>query len=404
VLLKSVAAFLIGLLGASAAAAGAGHALSGMAAPERGATSLARSAAQLVGLLVYDDGYGSRTEIATLDGRRHWTVTATPPGVESDPKWAPDGRRIAFVARTKTHLALYVVNADGRTGLRVLARFVAPGGPPLDRLSFAWSPDGRRLALATSMASACRVGRRQLSILHLYIVDANGGRLRALPIAAGTAHFERWKLVPIAIPILTWGHSGRTLLYTVDWGISRPTDYDSDCQFYIDSLHVVRADGMGSRRLVAPNEPIGGAAWSWDERRIAFAECQIQGGCLGVTTINSDGSQRRVLPHSGGLNFEEPVAWLPDGKVVFGGDKLYSETPGSDRRNTLPRSRIDPYILDVSADGHQVAFVGLSGSHAVLRVADLDTHRTVDTRVPTDLPTGDLTSGYVANKDVHLGG
>jgi len=53
----------------------------------------------------------------------------------SDPRWSPDGRRLAFVRDR----AIWVVDADGSRQIRVTAH---PGGDTRPR----WSPDGHRLA------------------------------------------------------------------------------------------------------------------------------------------------------------------------------------------------------------------------------------------------------------------
>ena len=77
-------------------------------------------------------------------------VTASEEDV-SDPQWAPDGRRLAFVRDGE----IWVVEADGARLSRVVAK---PGGGRAPR----WSPDGRRIAFLS----------RQRGWSQVWIIDA----------------------------------------------------------------------------------------------------------------------------------------------------------------------------------------------------------------------------------------
>ena len=55
------------------------------------------------------------------------------------PRWSPDGRRIAFVSDRNSNCEIYVMNADG-TGIRNIS------WSPLHNLSPCWSPDGKQVA------------------------------------------------------------------------------------------------------------------------------------------------------------------------------------------------------------------------------------------------------------------
>ena len=47
--------------------------------------------------------------VANVDGSGQTRLTDNSSGLELDPRWSPDGRRIAFI----TDSGLYVANADG---------------------------------------------------------------------------------------------------------------------------------------------------------------------------------------------------------------------------------------------------------------------------------------------------
>jgi Tol biopolymer transport system component len=85
------------------------------------------------------------------------------PGAESDARWSPDGRRIAFTGWPETGMDIYVMDADG-SNLRRLTDH-----PGYDREP-SWSPDGRRIAFTSD-----RDGN-----YNIYVMDADGSNLALL--------------------------------------------------------------------------------------------------------------------------------------------------------------------------------------------------------------------------------
>jgi Tol biopolymer transport system component len=108
--------------------------------------------------VVNADGQGPK-EIARLDERYVHTVA-----------WSPTGDLIAFVGMEQSSgLAdLYVVNPDG-SGLRSLAQG--------ENLGLAWSPDGRRLAVALSEPSSSTVHGNPINLYTIHLDDGAIARL-----------------------------------------------------------------------------------------------------------------------------------------------------------------------------------------------------------------------------------
>ena len=89
--------------------------------------------------------------VIEADGSRLVRVTDHPAG-NSRPRWSPDGQRLAFVSRRRGWSQVWIIDAPVPRRGRPAAHPLPPeprqlSGPGIDVEDFAWSPDGRRLAL-----------------------------------------------------------------------------------------------------------------------------------------------------------------------------------------------------------------------------------------------------------------
>ena len=74
-----------------------------------------------------------------VDGSNVRRLT-TNPALDFDPAWSPDGGRLAFAStRDADNYEIYVMNADGTGQTRLT-------NDPVVEYNPAWSPDGRRIA------------------------------------------------------------------------------------------------------------------------------------------------------------------------------------------------------------------------------------------------------------------
>lgn len=97
---------------------------------------------------------------------------SSPRGMETFPRFSPDGTQIAFSGNYEGNTDIYVIPASGGEPLRITHH----GAP--DRM-LGWYPDGKSLLFASEMASfTSRVGQ-------IYKVSATGGLPEKLPIAYG---------------------------------------------------------------------------------------------------------------------------------------------------------------------------------------------------------------------------
>jgi TolB protein len=228
------------------------------------------------------DASGSNDVVVmNADGSGRENLT-TGPDDDTDPAWAPDGARLAFVRDGVVH----VVRADG-TGVRRVTLGASP----------AWSPDGARLVVA----------RRTVLGVDLFSVRADGKGLRRLTRTAAAESEPEWSPDGRLIAFVRGAPDGSARIF------------------------VVRPDGRGVRRVTSGQVEDSSPSWSPNARQLAFVRDDEALGISRVFVTTPDGKRIRPLVSELELDpaatFEAGPAWAPDGKylVFVRGARLYSD-------------------------------------------------------------------------------
>ncbi len=252
--------------------------------------------------------------IVEADGSR-LTRVAAKPGGGREPRWSPDGRRLAFVSRRRGWSQVWVIDAPvprrgrpQRDPRPAEATALTETGIDVD--SFAWSPDGTRLAVMAHR------GGDDLTTSQIAIVDAATG---ATEVVAGE----------------------RSLDTGARWLPDGSLVYVSDADGW---FQVVRRSADGRDRIVLTEgerehgEPSGGYGYvplpSPDGARIVHIEVHdalidvvVRGLGDGAppkrgrgrppktprTVVAAAAGVERIAPWPG---VWRPVGWLPDGAWV----------------------------------------------------------------------------------------
>ncbi len=270
----------VALVACALAASGAGQ-TGGSAAT---GLSALRARTEYSGKIVFqsDIGGSNRIFVLTPQGLRKLEGTA---GTNEFPKWSPDGKRIAFMAKPAGKFQVFVMNEDGSRAKQVShSRFeaVEPG----------WFPDGKRIAYTEQRKQGLR------KVYTLITLDlATGAESKTLP------DFSR------SSSLAEFSPDGSLMAFTggrlFGWAVF---------------VHDFRT---GETRLLTEG---GGACrphFSPDGRKIAFvsSEADKKGD---IWLINPDGSGKERLtdlPET----FDYYPSWSPDGRfIVFAsGTKHY---------------------------------------------------------------------------------
>jgi TolB protein len=163
-------------------------------------------------------------------------------GLDADPAWSPDGKRIAFDSNRDADYEIYVMNADG-SGQRNLTNNAS-----LDALP-AWSADGRELVFESERAEK---GNRDV-----YVMSASNGTVIGRLTTAGEAdEMPDWQALPAQTGCTITGTAGNDILR------GTPGD-DVICALGGDD---VISGGAGNDRIVGGtgNDVISGGAGTDD--------------------------------------------------------------------------------------------------------------------------------------------
>lgn len=220
---------------------------------------VARGVAPDIDLYLHEDGGPVARRLTAL------------PNFDYQPRWSPDGQRIAFAAVRDRQQQVYMMRADG-TELTALTSGSQNSEP-------AWSPDGRMIAFRSE-----RGGNPDIFVMH---ADGSGQRAVTTDSRAETNP--------------AWSPDGRQLLFTA------PVSGHAE-------IHIVNLDGSGARQLT--QTPIGHsriAFFSPDGTRILFGT--NRDGNDEVYVMAADGSGARNVTNHQASEF--PVGWSRDGAEIL---------------------------------------------------------------------------------------
>jgi TolB protein len=159
------------------------------------------------GRIVFDASRDGNAELYVMAGDGTGPVRLTrDPGDDLKPHWSPDGASIAWIAQRGSVARVWVMRADG-TEPRILR---ATGAEDELDLDFAWSPDGRRIAVVVQP----RGGGTRSSV---QVVEVDGGATVAAFDGPGMDEHPAWS------PDGAWiaysageGKASRVVLVTAD--------------------------------------------------------------------------------------------------------------------------------------------------------------------------------------------
>jgi dipeptidyl aminopeptidase/acylaminoacyl peptidase len=257
----------------------------------------------------FDDPGSSLSSIWLIPARGGTARRFSTTGVSTyAPRWAPDGKRIAFLSRRKTHdkhSQVYVAPIDGGESVPLTESETGVS-------SFAWSPNGKYVAFL-ARAPQTDDEKKEEEAGKDWEEDDVTGRNKQLFLV----EVETGKTTPItqgkkAVQAFEWAPDSATLAVQAS---DLPT---VDHSYMYRTIYTVPASGGELKKLCDTAGKLGDMEWSPNGKALAF---------LGAVDINdSTSGSLFVVPATGGTpknltkGFEgtaQWVGWLDAKRVVF---------------------------------------------------------------------------------------
>ena len=230
--------------------------------------------------------------VVNEDGTGLVNLTNSPSVYDIHPVWSPDGTRIAFASsRTVAtnadgNIEIFVMNTDGSNVVQ--QTFTTTGlGQFINSYEPSWNPAGTQIVFEGWRAS----GFPQIIKIN---VDGNGTETVLTSASDSASRFSP-----------DWSPDGTKILFT--WSLGQ------------QDIHVINADGSQETNLTP--DTMGsdqrGAVWSPDGARFAFTDTRFWNIPTFNTEIfvrNADGSgEVQVTDHP---SIDEEASWSPDGTEI----------------------------------------------------------------------------------------
>jgi dipeptidyl aminopeptidase/acylaminoacyl peptidase len=271
---------------------------------------------------------------------------------ESSPRWAPDGRQLAFLSNREDQQQIYVMLMDGgeAAALTKGKRNVA---------SFAWSPDGKQIAfLAPNPKSEGEEKKeKDKDDAHAADKDDKQPRLWLLTLATGEAKAltdSRWEVSDLA-----WMPAGDHIIISA-------TDHPESDQETHRIFSVVVSDGS-RKLLLAPHGPFGDLRVSPDGMTVSYVGCRVDGPSPHDLMLLDIG--KRATRNLTGASLDRAIhehRWARDGSILAlyadgFKNKLVGFSPEGMSKNpsNSPASNVTNFAASESGE---VAFVGQSAT------------------------------------------
>jgi Tol biopolymer transport system component len=211
----------------------------------------------------------------------------TDPGLDFNPVWSPDKRRIAFVSsRESGGPQVFIMNANGTGQRRISPQQYNWAADP------GWSPDGQKIVFIGILAESGDIG-----VVVMNADGTNAVQLTREPCLRGCFTPGHPRFSPDGSKIVYHSaKSGNGEVWVINSDGSNPINLTND----------PAADGMPS--------------WSPDGRTIAFVSNRV-GGTFAIFTMSADGGNvfQLTFPPLGDPdnNYDVDPAWSPDGRIII---------------------------------------------------------------------------------------
>jgi dipeptidyl aminopeptidase/acylaminoacyl peptidase len=223
---------------------------------------------------------------------------------DASPRWAPDGRRLAFLSAREERPQLWLLDPNGGEAERLVESKTAVS-------AFQWSPDGARIAFVAARTPSAEEERRQRLKDDAVVVDSIFPHTRLWVLDVADRKVRELVQGDFSVGDPQWSPDGRQLAY-----VATPSPKADDGSR--SDVWVVPADGGAPRRLTDNPGTDNNPRWSPDGSSIAFltrAGTSADVGLLRLAVMPAAGGAPRLLAPSFAYQPSD-VWWMADGRTL----------------------------------------------------------------------------------------
>jgi len=297
--------------------------------------------------------------IVPSDGSEPPRIFAASPKKESQPRWSPDGRYLAFLSDRGSPVGeekeaknqLYLIRSDGGEAEQVtnLAGEV---------LTLRWSPDGKMIAFTVRDAKSEEEQKKQKDGYDEVHVDRNYKFARLWRVSLADRKPEQVTRQDFEVSEMSWAPDGGELVLRV-----ASTPRKDDIYWQSKLVVVRRLTGEITRTLAEPVADISGSLrWSPDGKVIStglFTPARI---AAWMSLVPAEGGPpRHLMKDYRGTIWG--VEWTPDSRTLIAQSiegtqaKLLSIDSSSGTVSHLIDSPVRGQNFSLSADGRTIAYL-----------------------------------------------
>lgn len=224
---------------------------------------------------------------------------------DNQPRWSPDGKRLAFVSAREERPQIFLISPFGGEAERITESKTGVQ-------SFQWSPDGRQIAFTAQQELTAEEEKKQKDRDDAVVVDKNFKFTRLWVIDVQTKKASELIKNDYVVSDPQWSPDGNSIAY-----MTNPTPKADDGS--LSDIYIIDVKSGRQRKLLENEGPDTSPRWSPDGRRIAFLSREARLGAFGqskLMMIDATGGSPREVAQAF-MYQPGAVTWSQDGNTLY---------------------------------------------------------------------------------------